>query len=163
MKRRRPPLPEPPALGAVVFDGSNVLASNGRGGLERIDAALRWAEATWPTLPRMVFLDAATARRLRPSVQDVLRARCLDVTPGRARWAVAPPDEEADVHVLRYAGEHAALVISNDRFFDHEDLRLGAITLQFRFAAGEFEPYAEATWFRPSGGAQRVAVVDLAV
>ncbi len=163
MKRSKPPLPDPPKVAAVVFDGSNVLASNGRGGLERIDAALSWCGDRWPGLPRMVFLDAATARRLRPAAQDVLRARCADVTPERARWAVAPPEEEADVHVLEFAREHRALVISNDRFFDHEELRLGAITLQFRFAGGAFAPYDEATWFRPSGGAQRVAVSDLVV
>ena len=161
MKRSKPPLPDPPPIRAVVFDGSNVLASNGRGGLERIDRALQWCAERWPTLPRMVFLDANTARRLRPAAQDVLRARCADVTPDNARFAVAPPEDEADGHVLAYARDHQALVISNDRFFDYEDDRLGVITLQFRFDAGAFVPFEEATWFRPSGGAQRVAVADL--
>ncbi|MCR9247207.1 MAG: hypothetical protein NXI31_19415 [bacterium] len=154
-------MPAPPPLAGVVLDGSNVLATNGRGGLERIESALVWFADRVPDWPQMVFLDAATARRLRPEVQDVVRARCTDVTPGRARWAVSPPDLEADLHVLEFARGHRALIVSNDRFFDYDELRRDVITVQFRFVAGGFEPFDEATWFRGSGGAQRVGLGDL--
>ncbi|MCA8951457.1 MAG: hypothetical protein KDE27_18260, partial [Planctomycetes bacterium] len=90
--RRRPPLPSPPPIGAIVLDGSNVIAATGgrASALARIDLALAWFGERWSGLPQMVFLDVATARRLRPELQDVVRARCADVTSGRARWAVCP-------------------------------------------------------------------------
>ena len=75
---------------------------------------------------------------------------------------VCPRDEPADPYLLAHAREHGALVVSDDRYFDYEELRAGVITLQFRFRDGAFEPFAEATWFRPTGGAQRVAVSALA-
>lgn len=163
MKKRRLPLPDPPPLRGVVFDGSNVIAASGAraDALARVELAAAWFRERCPDWRQMVFLDAATARRLRPEVQDVVRARCEDVTPEHARWAVCPPDEEADEHVLEYARAQRALVVSNDRFFDHEELRLGAVTLQFSFRVGEFVPHEEATWFRPSGGAQRVTLAAL--
>jgi len=162
MKKRRPPLPEPPRLGGIVIDGSNVVASGNAFTLERLDQALDWCRSWRGELPVQVFFDASTARRLRPEVQDVLRARCADVTPERARHVVCPRGESADAYLLEHAGEHAALVISNDRYFDHEELRTGLITLQFRCREGVFEPFDVATWFRPSGGAQRVDLADLA-
>ncbi len=165
MKRPKPPLPEPPPLRGIVLDGSNVIASGSRRAIERLDAATAWAADWRPGLPTMVFVDWGTARRCRRDQQDVLRARCADVTPGRPRFAVVPQEATADAYVLAWAREHNALVVSNDRFFDHEELRLGAITLQFALRStpsGElFEPFAEATWFRPSGGAQRVPIADL--
>jgi hypothetical protein len=161
MKKPKPPLPSPPPLAGIVLDGANVIASGNRRALERLDLAIAWARSWRPDLPIMVFLDWATARRCRPEQQDVLRARCADVTPGRPRYAVVPPDEAADEHVLRWAREHRALVLSNDRFFDHDELRVGAVLLQFVLRGDAFEPFDEATWFRPSGGAQRVALAEL--
>jgi len=114
-----------------------------------------------PDLPIMVFLDHTTAVRCRPDAQDVLRARCADVTPGRPRHAVVPLEAIPDVMLLEHARDHRALVVSNDRFFDHEELRTNVITVQFTLAGDRLEVFAEATWFRPSGGAQRVAMVEL--
>jgi len=162
VKRGKSPLPSPPPLGAIVLDGANVIASGSRRAIERLDLATDWCAQWRPDLPVMVFIDWATARRCVPAQQDVLRARCADVTPGRPRYAVVPREQFADEHVLQFAREHAALVLSNDRFFDYEELRSGAITLQFTLAGDRFEPFAEATWFRPSGGAQRVLLTDLA-
>ena len=81
--RHRAPLPLPPARGAIVVDGANVIASSRAQPLQRLDLVTAWAAAWRPDLPVMVFIDHATARRCRPEVQDVLRARCADVTPGR--------------------------------------------------------------------------------
>lgn len=162
MRRRKPPLPDPPPLGAIVVDGANVIETDGKGAISRLDLVVAWAAVFRPDLPVVVFVDASTARRLRPEQQDVLRARCADVTPGRARYAVTPRDEPADPHLLRHAQLHQGLVVSNDRFFDEEELRLGVLTLQFHIRGGAFVPSDEATWFRPSGGAQRVSVCDLA-
>ena len=161
MKKPKPPLPSPPPLRAIVLDGANVIASGSRRAIERLDLATSWCASWRPDLPVMVFVDWATARRCVPAQQDVLRARCADVTPGRPRYAVVPREHFADEHVLQFAREHDALVLSNDRFFDYEALRAGVITLQFTLAGDRFEPQEEATWFRPSGGAQRVALADL--
>lgn len=160
-RKRRPPLPTPPPLGGIVVDGSNVIASSRLRPIERLDLAVAWLQAWRPDLPVVVFVDRGTAVRCRPEAQDVLRARCEDVTPGRARYAVVPRDEQADAVLLQHARDHRALVVSNDRFFDHEDLREDVITVQFTLAGDRFEVPAEATWFRPGGGAQRVPMSEL--
>lgn len=160
-RRRRDPLPTPPALGGIVIDGSNVIASSKLRPIERLDLVVTWCRDWRPDLPVMVFLDHTTAVRCRPDAQDVLRARCADVTPGRPRYAVVPLEHMPDAVVLQHARDHHALVVSNDRFFDHEDLRRDVITVQFTLTGDRFEVFEEATWFRPSGGAQRVAMSDL--
>jgi hypothetical protein len=159
--RHRAPLPLPPARGAIVVDGANVIASSRAQPLQRLDLVTAWAAAWRPDLPVMVFIDHATARRCRPEVQDVLRARCADVTPGRPRYAVVPRDEFADEHVLRFAAAHRGLVVSNDRYMDWDDLRADAVLVQFRLAGGALQVADEAVWFKPSGGAQWVAMADL--
>ncbi len=160
-RRRRAPLPTPPPLGGIVIDGSNVIASSKQRPIERLDLVLAWFTAWRPDLPIMVFLDHTTAVRCRPDAQDILRARCADVTPGRARYAVVPLEAIPDVVLLEYARGHHALVVSNDRFFDHEELRKNVITVQFTLAGDQLAIYEEATWFRASGGAQRVSMTDL--
>lgn len=160
-RRRRAPLPTPPPLGGIVVDGSNVIASSKLRPIERLDLVLAWFTAWRPDLPIMVFLDHTTAVRCRPDAQDILRARCADVTPGRARYAVVPLEAIPDVVLLEYARGHHALVVSNDRFFDHEELRKNVITVQFKLAGDQLAIHDEATWFRASGGAQRVWMTDL--
>jgi hypothetical protein len=159
--RHRAPLPLPPARGAIVVDGANVIASSRAQPLQRLELVMAWAAAWRPDLPVMVFIDHNTARRCRPEVQDVLRARCADVTPGRPRYAVVPRDEFADEHVLRFAAAHRGLVVSNDRYMDWDDLRADAVLVQFRLAGGALQVADEAVWFKPSGGAQWVAMADL--
>ncbi|MFN9334624.1 MAG: hypothetical protein ACK6D1_18695 [Planctomycetota bacterium] len=159
--RHRPPLPLPPPRGAIVVDGANVIASSKAQPLQRLDLVTAWAAVWRPDLPVMVFIDHNTARRCRPEVQDVLRARCADVTPGRPRYAVVPRDQFADEHVLRFAAAHRGLVVSNDRYMDGEDLRADAVLVQFQLADGVLRVADEAVWFKPSGGAQWVATADL--
>lgn len=154
--KRDPPALLPPPLGGLVIDGSNVIASSKHRPIERLDLVTAWCASWRGDLPVMVFVDAATARRCRPEAQDVLRARTVDVTPGRARYAVCPREEFADEHVLRWAREHHALVISNDRYFDWEDLRANVTTVQFALADGALRMFDEATWFRTPGTAVRV-------
>ena len=161
MRKRRGPLPVPPPLGGIVIDGSNVIASGSGRATTRLDLAERWFHAWRPDLPIQVFVDSTTARRCRPEVQDELRARCMDVTPGRARYAVCPRGEPADGYVLQHAREHSALVVSNDRYFDYEDLRANVITVQFTLAGTVFEVFEEATWFRKPGSALRVSMANL--
>jgi hypothetical protein len=161
MARRRSsddaaPLPAP--LGGIVVDGANVIASSRARPLERLDAVTDWFHAWRPDLPIAVFLDLTTAKRCRPEAQRVLRARCEDVTPGRPRYAVCPPHEFADEHVLRHARAHDALVVSNDRFFDWDDLRANVTTVQFTLAGEQLQVFDEATWFRSPGTAVRVAM-----
>ena len=157
-RRRRGPLPEPPPLGAIVVDGANVIASSRFRPIERLDLATAWCRAFRPDLPVTVFVDHATAMRCQRPAQATLRARCEDVSPDRPRYVVTPRGESADEYVLRFAREHGALVLSNDRYFDHEELRRNAITLQFRLRGDAFEAYDEATWFRSPGVALRVAL-----
>lgn len=160
-RKRRGPLPVPPPLGGIVIDGSNVIASSRARPIERLDVVVAWCGTWRADLPVMVFVDASTARRCRPDAQAVLRARCADVTPGRARYAVVPPDEMTDVAVLRHAHEHAALIVTNDRYFDHEELRKNVITVQFTLQDLDLHVFEEATWFRSPGAALRVAMSDL--
>ena len=145
----------------IVIDGANVIASSRFRPIQRLDLVEQWCREWREDLPVQVFLDHATALRCQRPDQATLRARCGDVTPGRPRYVVCPRGESADGYVLEYAREHGALVISNDRFWDFEDLRVGTITLQFRLKGDEFAPYEEATWFRPPDGAVRVPVAAL--
>jgi len=161
VRKRRGPVPVPPPLRCIVIDGSNVIASGSGRATIRLDLAEAWFHTWRPDLPIQVFVDAATARRCRPAVQEELRLRCFDVTPGRARYAVCPPGDPADTYVLQHARDHHGLVVSNDRFFDYEDLRANVITVQFKLAGTEFTVFQEATWFRKPGSALRVAMADL--
>lgn len=155
--KKTPPSPEPPPpLGVIVIDGANVIASSRFQPIERLDLVEAWCREWRPDLPVMVFVDYATAMRCQPPAQATLRARCADVSEGRARYAVCPRGEPADEFVLQHAREHRGLVISNDRFWEHEALRIGTITVQFRLQQAQFEPSDEATWFRPPNGAVRV-------
>jgi hypothetical protein len=164
MKRRHPlPPPLPPPLRGIAVDGANVIASSRARPLERLDLVTAWCQAWRPDLPVVVFLDLSTAQRCRPEVQRVLRARCEDVTPGRPRYVVCPRGEFADEHLLRHARAHDALVVSNDRFFDWEDLRANVTTVQFTLAGGTLQVYDEATWFRSPGVAERVPMATLQV
>lgn len=151
----------PPPLRGIVLDGANVIATSKVRPIERLDLVTAWFQAWRPDLPIVVFLDLTTARRCRPDAQAVLRARCEDVTPGRARYVVCPHGEPADEYVLKHAQQHAALVVSNDRYFDFEDLRKNVITVQFTLAGSDLQVYDEATWFRSPGTAERVPMVVL--
>lgn len=151
--RRHGPLPEPPALGAIAIDGGNVVAVAKRRARARLDLAVGWFRAWRPDLPVAVFLDHATFARCGAATQAELRAL--------PECAVCPPGEPADVALLGYAAAHRALVVSNDRFFDHDALRANAIVVQFTLAGGAFAPFAEATWFRTPGQALRVALDTL--
>jgi len=160
-RRHRGPLPVPPPVRGIVLDGSNVIASGSGRATMRLDLAEQWCRTWRPDLPVQVFIDSTTARRCRPEIQDELRARCMDVTPGRARYAVCPRGESADGYVLQHARDHQSLVVSNDRYFDYEDLRANVITVQFTLAGSEFTVFEEATWFRQPGSALRVLMADL--
>lgn len=169
-RRGRPPLPLPPPLGAIAIDGGNVVANVPRNVRQRLDLAVQWFRAWRPDLPVTVFLDRTTFARCDAAAQAELMAlaELAAPAPGPAargdaavRYVVCPPREEADVALLRHAAEHAALVVSNDRFFDHDALRANAITVQFTLAARTFTPFAEATWFRTPGQALRVPLADL--
>lgn len=160
-RKRRGPPPEPPPLAGIVVDGANVIASSRFRPIERLDLATAWCREWRPDLPVIVFVDHATAMRCQPPAQATLRARCADVTPGRPRYVVTPRSESADEHLLLYAREHRALVVSNDRYFDHDELRKNVVTLQFRLVGDTFTVFEEATWFRSPGAALRVAVSAL--
>lgn len=155
------PTAVPPRLRGIVIDGANVIATSKVRPIERLDVVTAWCQAWRADLPVMVFVDHATAVRCRPDAQAVLRARCEDVTPGRPRYAVVPREQFADEHVLRHAREHDALVVSNDRYFDFDDLRQNVITVQFTLAGDELRVFDEATWFRSPGTAVRVPMVEL--
>lgn len=159
--KRRGPLPVPPPLGGIVIDGANVIASSRARPIERLDLVVAWFRAWRPDLPIQVFLDHTTAVRCVPAVQDILRARCNDVTPGCARYAVVPRDASADAVVLEHAQHHRALVVSNDRFFDNDELRKNVITVQFTLVRSDLQVYDEATWFRSPGCALAVSMHDL--
>jgi hypothetical protein len=153
--------PLPPPLGGIVVDGANVIASSKARPIERLDLVTGWFRDWRPDLPITVFVDLTTAKRCRPDAQRVLRARCEDVTPGRPRYVVCPAHELADEHVLRWARAHDALVVSNDRFFDWEDLRANVTTVQFTLTGDALHVADEATWFRTPGTAVRVPMATL--
>lgn len=152
-------MPDP--LGGIVLDGANVIASAVPRALERLDLVCDWFRAWRPDLGIMVFLDRGTALHCRPAVQDVLRARCADTTPGRPRYAVCPEGDVADFHVLRHAQAHRALVVSNDRYFDFDELRRNVVTVQFALSGTRLHVFEEATWFRWPGTAVRVPMAAL--
>jgi hypothetical protein len=154
-------VPLPPPLGGIVLDGANVIATSRAFPLQRLDLVTAWCHAWRPDLPVTVFVDRATAVRCKPAAQDVLRARCADVTPGRPRYVVCPRDEPADEYVLRHAGACHGLVVSNDRYFDFDDLRQNVLTVQFTLAGERLEIADEATWFRSPGSAERVPMAVL--
>ena len=147
----------PPPRRAVVIDGANVIASSRRRPLERLALAEEWSRRWRADLPVWVFVDYSTAMACPRDAQQVLRARCQDVTDGRPRYVVTPHRESADTYVLAHAREHDALILSNDRFWDHEEQRDGVVTLQFHLKHEDLRVYGEATWFR-RGGAARVAL-----
>jgi hypothetical protein len=147
------PLPEP--LGSIVVDGSNVIASSRRRPIERLDLVEAWAGDWRPDLPVTVFVDWSTAVRCRPEAQAVLRARCEDVNPKRPRYVVVAAEAEADAVCLARAQQHRGLVLSNDRFFDHDDLRHTVVLVQFTIVGDVLTVADEATWFR-GPGAERV-------
>lgn len=159
--RRRGPPPLPPPLGGIVVDGSNVIASSRAFPLERLDLVTSWLQAWRPDLPITVFLDWSTAVRCRPPVQAVLRARCEDVSPQRPRYVVCPRHEAADEFLLAHAQQQAALVVSNDRFFDHDELRKNLVLVQFDLSNTTLRMHADAVWFRSPGTAEWVAMATL--
>jgi hypothetical protein len=162
MARPAGPLPAVPPRRAVVIDGANVIATSRRFPIERLDLATAWAQERWPTLPITVFLDHSTAVRCRPEVQKVLRARCEDVTPSRPRYVVCPQHEPADEHLLQHAQQHDGIVLSNDRYADFDDLRVGIVLVQFELLDGRLLAQDPAVWFRPPNGAQWVPLAELA-
>ena len=159
--RRRGPPPLPPPLGGIVVDGSNVIASSRAFPLERLDLVTGWLHAWRPDLPITVFLDWSTAVRCRPPVQAVLRARCEDVSPLRPRYVVCPRHEPADEFLLAHAQQQAALVVSNDRFFDHDELRKNLVLVQFDLSNTTLRVHDDAVWFRSPGTAEWVAMTTL--
>ena len=165
MRRRRPlPPPVPPPVRAIVVDGSNVIASGSARAQQRLQLALAWCRAWRTDLAVELFVDHATVGRCSGEVQDWLRAQ--DGPAGAAassapRVVLCPPAVAADAPLLRRAAELQALVLSNDRFFDHAALRAGVLTLQFALARGAFAPADHATWFRARGPAVRVPLAVL--
>ena len=93
--------------------------------------------------------------------RSIAARSCADVTPGRARYAVCPRGEPGDPYVLQHARDHQCIVVSNDRYFDYEDLRANVITVQFTLEGTVFTVFEEATWFRKPGSALRVLMADL--
>lgn len=159
--RHRGPPPLPPPLRAIVVDGSNVIASSRAAPLERLDLVTGWLQDWRPDLPITVFLDWSTAVRCRPPVQAVLRARCEDVNPNRPRYVVCPRHEPADEFLLAHAQQHGALVVSNDRFFDHDELRKNLVLVQFDLTNTTLHVHDDAVWFRSPGTAEWVAMATL--
>lgn len=159
--RHRGPPPLPPPLRAIVVDGSNVIASSRAAPLERLDLVTGWLHDWRPDLPITVFLDWSTAVRCRPPVQAVLRARCEDVSEGRPRYVVCPRHEPADEFLLAHAQQHGALVVSNDRFFDHDELRKNLVLVQFDLTNTTLHVHDDAVWFRSPGTAEWVAMATL--
>ena len=160
MRHRHPP-PSPPPLGGIAIDGSNVIATARRQALDRLDAALQWCRSWRADLPVQLFVDARTVAACSDEPRRQLQAWAAAAAPAPLR--LCPAGVEADVELLQLAGEQRALVLSNDRFFDHELLRRNVVTLQFTFANRELQPYAAATWFRSPGQAVRVPLAQLQV
>ena len=158
--KRRAQAPEPPPLGGITIDGSNVIASGLARANERLDIAVQWFQDWRPDLATTVFLDDSTFLNCSEAVATRLKQLC-EGSDEQLRFVRCPLRSPADIHALEDAVSRRALLISNDRFWDHEPLRRGTITVQFVLKGNEFRPYQEATWFRPSGGAQRVSLNDL--
>lgn len=150
----------PPPLGGILIDGANVIATSTARADQRLELAVRWFRGWRPDLRILVLIDHAAIGRCSAAA----KARLQELLDGRAPdlgYAVGPRGESADPLLLRQALRDRALVVSNDRYHDHEALRRGVVTVQFECAADRFEPYPEATWFTPEGGAARVAMAAL--
>ena len=158
IRRRKPVPPAPPPPRGIVLDGSNVTASATSGAPTRVVQALAWAREWAPSLPVVAVFDHATLRRLGREVEDAIRAVCASAG---AEVRVTEPFVAADPGLLAFASASRSLVLSNDRFWDYEDLRRDVIVVQFQAARGEFRVLDEATWFLPSGAARRVAMKDI--
>lgn len=158
MRHRHPP-PSPPPLGGIVIDGSNVIAAARHRALARLDAALQWCRSWRADLPVQVFIDARTVAVCRDAQRRELEAWAESDHPAALR--LCPAGIEADVELLQLARERTALVLSNDRFFDHDLLRRNVVTVQFTFAGGVLQPAVAATWFRSPGQAVRVSLEQL--
>ncbi len=158
MRRRRPDPAPPPPPAAIVLDGSNVTASAVAGAPGRLAAALAWCRSFAPGLPITVWFDAATLRRLGREIEGALTAAAAG---HGAELRVAAAGVAADASILADAAARRALVLTNDRYWDHEDLRRDVLLLQFVCAGAAFRVYDEATWFLPSGAARRVATALL--
>jgi hypothetical protein len=160
--RRRPRSsapPAPPPVRALVVDGGNVIASGRARALERLALALDWCAAWRGDLPVELFVDHAALRCSAADAEQWLRRHA---EPGAGpHFVLCAPGEPADAPLLRRAAELQALVLSNDRFFDHAALRAGIVTLQFALARGAFAPADHATWFRARGPAVRVPLAAL--
>jgi hypothetical protein len=159
-RRRRFLAPVPPTIAAIAIDGANVIASAARSASRRLQLAVDWFAAFRPDLPIAVFVDHATCARLPPAERERLLAWQRQAPP-RLRLVICPPGVEADLPLLHHARAETALLVSNDRFFDHPGLRANVLTLQFTLARGVFAPHAEATWFRSPGHARRVPLAEL--
>jgi hypothetical protein len=164
--RRRPrsqsSAPAPPPVRALVVDGSNVIASGSARAGERLQLALAWCRAWRADLGVELFVDHATAGRCDNDVLQWLRRHAAPGAADRApRVVLCATGEPADGPLLRRAAELQALVLSNDRFFDHAALRAGLLTLQFVLARGAFAPADHATWYRARGQAVRVPLAAL--
>jgi hypothetical protein len=158
MRRKKPEPAPPPPPEAIVLDGSNVTASAVSGAPARLAAALSWCSDFAPRLPIAVWFDASTLRRLGAEVE---RRLADAAAPHGAEVRVAAPGTAADAAILAEARSRRALLVSNDRYWDHEDLRRDVLLLQFVCTGGSFRAYQEATWFLPSGAARRVALTLL--
>ena len=141
--------------GCIAIDGSNVTASATTGAARRVRQALEWCAAFGPSLPVVVFFDAATLRRLGAESEATL-LEAVDAAGAQLR--IASPGSPADPALLAHAHEARSLVLTNDRFWDFEDLRRDVVLLQFSCDAAGFRVPDEATWFLPSGAARRVRV-----
>lgn len=158
MRKKRIELPPPPPPLGLVFDGSNVTASAISGAPRRIEQALAWARDWAPRLPVVVVFDQATLHRLGGDLEAAIRDACA---AKGAEVRVAERGVPADPGLLAYACASRSLVLTNDRYWDFEDLRRDVILVQFQAARGEFRVLDEATWFVPSGAARRVAMKDI--
>ena len=167
MGSRAPQEPQlPPSLGGIVVDGANVTATSTVFADRRLELAVQWFRRWRPDLPVVVFLDSATLGRCAPAARARLQQKFAGDARGGAEDAgvthvVTPRGTPADALLLQRAAADRALVVSNDRFADHAELRRGVLTVQFECAGDDFAPYAEATWFTPAGGATRVPMVVL--
>jgi len=160
-RRRHAAPPSPPPLGGIAIDGANVIANVRARAIERLQQAVQWFRAWRPDLPVSVFLDHSTWARCAERVQAGLDRLVAASGHTNVHHVVCPPGGPADVPLLRHAAASRSLVVSNDRFFAHADLRANAITVQFAFADGMFAPFREATWFRRPGQAAWVPMAEL--
>jgi hypothetical protein len=129
--------------GAIVIDGANVIANSGSRPAARLELALAWAHNWRGELPVKVFVDHSTWLRCRPGVREQVEALA----------EITPPGESADTAVLEAAGAARGVVLSNDRFWDHVELRSNVYLVQFSLSRGELRVSDHATWFPSTHGA----------